>query len=202
MRMCGTRMSSSFASACWKVSCTMPKRSPRFRLSIAAAASRWNFIEQVGEADRLEQGDDARAGEHRRDLGQDGAERGGARLGVRVADIDAGNEADGLRAGGIRRLDQGGHGGAALGVPVVEGIDLAQSEEAQAALARHLGRASGGDAVEERAAEVVARLDADAAEVRGEVEEGGEVEARRRLLVQGEIHRVILSLATLRRRAS
>ena len=154
------------------------------------------------EADRLEQRDDAGAGEHRRDLGHDGAESGRARLRVRVADIDAGNEADGLRAGGFRRIDQCGHGGATVGVPVIEGIDLAQSDEAQAALARHLSRASGGDAVEERAAEVVARLDADAAEVRGEVEEGREIEARRRLLVQGEIQRGILSLATLRRRAS
>ena len=144
----------------------------------------------VGEPDRLEEGDHIGACEHRRDLGHHGAERGGPRVCVGIAEVDPRNEADGLGAGGIGRLDQGGDRGAPLGVPVVEGVDLAQSDEAQAALARHLARAVGRDAVEERAAEVVAGLDADAAEVGGEIEEGGEVEPRRRLLVQGEVHGV------------
>ena len=142
----------------------------------------------VGEPDRLEQGDHIGACEHRRDLGDHGAERSGPRVCVGIAEVDPRNEADGLGAGGFGRLDQSGDRGAAFGVPVVEGVDLAQSEEAQAAVARHRGRAVGRNAVEERAAEVVAGLDADAAEVGGEIEEGGEVEARRGLLVQGEIH--------------
>ena len=143
-----------------------------------------------------------RACEHRRDLGHHSAERGGSRVCVGIAEVDPRDEADGFGAGGFGRLDQGGHRGAAFGVPVVEGVDLAQPDEAQAAFARHPGRAVRRNAVEERAAEVVAGLDADAAEVGGEVEEGGEVEPRRRLLVQGEVHGGILSSAALRRRAS
>jgi hypothetical protein len=100
--------------------------------------------------------------EHSQDLGQDGSE-GGCSLGaVAFPPVDTRNEADRLGAGCLRSLDQTG-GCAPILIPVVEGIDLAQPDEAQAPLARHLARAHRLDPVEDGPAEIISRLDADTA---------------------------------------
>jgi hypothetical protein len=124
-----------------------------FRLSIAAAASRWNFIEQVEKP-----------------------------IGSSKATTAVPSS---IGAISVRTPRSPAARAAASG-----------SEQAESAIARHPGGARRRNAVEERAAEVVAGLDANAAEVCGEIEEVGEAEARRRLLIQGEVH------AWLRDRAS
>ena len=101
--------------------------------------------------------------EHRQDLGQDGSERFCSLGAVAFPPVDTRNEADRLCACRLRRLDQTGDGCAPILIPVVEGIDLAQSDETQAALARHLARAHRLDPVKDWPAEIVSRLHADTA---------------------------------------
>ena len=90
---------------------------------------------------------------------------------------------DRLGAGRLRRLDQAGDGYAPILIPVVERIDLAEANEAQAPLARHFTRAGRRHPVEQGPAEIVSGLDADAAKLGGEVEKPREIELRRRPLV-------------------
>ena len=63
------------------------------------------------------------------DLGQDGSERFCSLGAVAFPPVDTRNEADRLCAGRLCRLDQTGDGCAPILIPVVEGIDLAQSDE-------------------------------------------------------------------------
>ena len=111
-----------------------------------------------------------------------------ARRAVAFPPVDTRNEADRLCACRLRRLDRTGDGCAPILIPVVEGIDLAQSDETQAALARHLARAHRLDPVKDWSAEIVSRLHADTAKLGGEVEKGREAKFRHRLLVQCEVH--------------
>src|ERR1700722_3988623 len=101
--------------------------------------------------------------EHRQDLGQDGSQRFCSLGAVAFPPVDTRNEADRLCACRLRRLDQTGDGCASILIPVVEGIDLAQSDETQAALARHFARAYRLDPVKYWPTEIVSRLFADAA---------------------------------------
>ena len=79
------------------------------------------------------------------------------------------NEALHVCTSGFGRLDQRGESSRRRpGRPVVEGVDLAQPDEAQAAFARHLARVVRRNPVDgERTAEVVAAFDADTAQVGG-----------------------------------
>ena len=115
------------------------------------------------EADGFHQADDACPVEHWQDLGQDGSERGCSLGAVAFPPVDTRNEADRLCAGRLRRLDQTGDGCAPILIPIVERIDLAQPNEAQAPLARHFACAHRLDPVEEGPAEIVSGLDADTA---------------------------------------
>ena len=78
----------------------------------------------------------------------------------RCLSIDTRNEAKGFSTacyGGVYpRLN----GGSPLIRPVIEGIDLAQSQQSKTAPRRHLSRLGRSNPVEERAAEIVARFDA------------------------------------------
>jgi hypothetical protein len=130
----------------------------------------------VGEPDRFEEGDHLAACEHRCDLGHHSEKGGDSRVRVGIAEVDPRNEADGFGASGFGRLDQRGDSGATFGAPVVEGVDVAQSDEAQAAFARHLTGVLRRNPVEEWTADVVVWFDADTAEIDGEVQEGREVE--------------------------
>src|SRR3984957_1371809 len=101
--------------------------------------------------------------EHRQDLGQDGSQRFCSLGAVAFPPVDTRNEADRLCACRLRRRDQTGDGCAPILIPVVEGINLAQPDEAQAPLARHLARAHWLDPVKDWPAEIVSRLHADTA---------------------------------------
>src|SRR3984957_10807758 len=135
------------------------------------------------EANGFRETNDPCSIEHWQDLGQDGSERSCSLGAVAFSPVDTRNEADCLRACRLRRLDQTADGCAPILIPVVEGIDLPQSDETQAALARHLARAHRLDPVKDWSAEIVSRLHADTAKLGGEVEKGREAKFRHRLLV-------------------
>src|ERR1700722_20455730 len=102
--------------------------------------------------------------EYLQDLGQDASQRScSLRAVVFPPLVDTSNEADCLCACRLRRLDQTGDGCAPILIPVVERIDLAQSDETKTPLARHLARAHRLDPVEDGPAEIVSRFHADTA---------------------------------------